>query len=144
MTSPEQAALRQVAVTMLANRAGPGASAEAVAAAADRAYDHLASVLGAVIGDLGIRALIDRALHLTTPEYPWMALPRDSGDGNDTFAHIIDTLKQRDAAEAAEAAAAVFAALLALLATFIGEPLAERLMRQAWPDAPPKANIEET
>jgi hypothetical protein len=45
---------------------------------------------------------------------------------------------------AAEGAAAVLAAILGLLATFIGEPLAARLVRQAWPDAPSSAATEET
>jgi CheY-like chemotaxis protein len=47
MTAPSHASLRQMALTMLARRAGPAARADAIAAAADRAYDDLARVLAA-------------------------------------------------------------------------------------------------
>ena len=61
------------------------------------------------------------------------------------FTKVIDAVKrQDDPAAAADAAAAVFAAILALLDTFIGEPLAARLVRQAWPEAVSTADTEET
>ena len=41
---------------------------------------------------------------------------------------------------AADGAAAVFEAILGLLATFIGEPLAARLVQQAWPEAASSAD----
>ena len=45
---------------------------------------------------------------------------------------------------AIEAAAAVFAAIIDLLATLIGDPLATRLVQQAWPDAVSSADTVET
>jgi hypothetical protein len=128
----------------LARHAGPAVDATAVAAAANRAYDDLARALAPVIGDLGVAAMTDRALHLTTREYAWLP-SRAPGSADTTFAQVIDVLKrQDDAAEATEAAAAVFAAIIGLLATFIGEPLAARLVQQAWPDATSSADTQET
>ena len=144
MTAPGHAALRQLALTVLARRAGPAAGAEAIAAAADRAYDDLARVLATVIGDIGVDAITDRTLHLAKGEYSRLVSTREPEDAVDTFAQIIDALKRQDPTVATEAAAAVFATFLGLLATFIGEPLAARLLRQAWPDAFSSANTEET
>ena len=144
MTTPEHNAQRELARTLLARRTGPAAGAEAIAAAAGRAYDDFAQVLAPVIGDVGVTAMTDRALHLATREYPW--LPSSQPGAADTrFAKVIDALKrQDDPAVAAEAAAAVFEAILGLLATFIGDPLAARLAQQAWPDAVSGADSEET
>jgi hypothetical protein len=135
---------RELARRVLARHAGPAADATAIAAAASRAYDDLARALAPVIGDLGVAAMTDRALHLTTREYAWLP-SRAPRSADTTFAQVIDVLnRQDDAAVAAAAAAAVFAAIIGLLATFIGEPLAARLVQQAWPDAVSSADSQET
>jgi len=128
---------------VLARHAVP-VDATAIAAAASRAYDDLRRVLAPVIGNVGVAAMTDRALHLAAGEYPW--LPRHQPGSPDTqFTQVIDALKQQDdSAAAVEAAAAVLAAILGLLATFIGEPLAARLVQQAWPHAASSADTEET
>ena len=144
MTTPAHAALRQLALTALARRAGPGAHAQAIAAAADVAYDELVRVLAPVIGDVGVTALTDRALHVAHHDYPWLLPTRNQKYSEATFSQVVSALRQQDVAVATEAAAAVFATLLALLTTFIGAPLAERLMRQAWPDASSSTQTEET
>lgn len=135
---------RRLARRVLARHAGPAVDTSAVAAAASRAYDDLARVLAPVIGDVGVAAMTDRALHLATREYP--CLPSsEPGSADTSFTKVIDALeRQDDPALAAEAAAAVFEAILGLLATFIGEPLAARLVQQAWPDAVSSADIQET
>lgn len=135
---------RRLARRALARHAGLAVDTTAVAAAADRAYDDLTRVLAPVIGDVGVAAMTDRALHLATREYPW--LPSSEPGAPDTrFTTVVDALKQQgDPAVAAEAGAAVFEAILGLLATFIGEPLAARLVQQAWPDAVASADTEET
>ena len=57
---------------------------------------------------------------------------------------MVFCLEQQDPAVATEGAAAVFTALTGLIVSFIGEPLAMGLMRQAWPDAFDEARTEET
>jgi hypothetical protein len=130
--------------TVLSRRAGAAVDATAVAGAANRAYDDLAQVLAPVIGGVGLAAITDRALHLATGDYPW--LPSSEPGAADTpFTKVTDALKrQDDPAVAADAATAVFEAILGLLATFIGEPLAARLVSRAWPDAVSSADTEET
>ena len=143
MNMQGDAALRQLALRVLAQHAGPAAGAEAIAAAAGRAYDDLARVLATVIGEAGANALADRALHLAKSEYPWLAPTREPAYAEMKFSQIIAPLARQDPAVGAAAAAAVLAAFLGLLATFIGEPLAARLWRQAWPDVFQR-NAEET
>ena len=144
MTALGDAALRQLALKVLAQHAGSAAGAEALAAAAQRAYDDLARVSAPLIGQVGVDALTGRALHLAQREYPWLVPAREPEQAEGPFAQVIVCLERQDPAVAAEAAGAVFATLTGLLVTFIGEPLTARLLRQAWPDACFDANTEET
>ena len=57
-------ALQELARNVLTRRAGPAAGAEAVAAAARRAYDDLARASAPLIGQVGIDALTGRALNM--------------------------------------------------------------------------------
>ena len=135
---------RLLARHILAGHAGAALDTTAVGAAAGRAYNDLARVLAPVIGDIGVAAIVDRALHVATGEYPWLP-SREPGAADIQFTTVIDALtRQSDPEVAAEAAAAVFEAILGLLATFIGEPLAARLVQQGWPDAVLSADTEET
>jgi hypothetical protein len=158
MTAFGHAVLRQLALKVLAEHAGTAAGAEAVAAAAQRTYDHLAHVLAPLIGQVGVDALTARALHLAHRQYPQLAQTRDGNSSctegmpetpppeqRDTpFAQFIFYLERQDPAIATEAAGAVIATLTGLLVTFIGEPLTSRLLRKAWPDAFSDASTKET
>ena len=158
MTALGNAALRQLALKVLAQHAGPAAGAEALAAAAHRAYDDLARVSAPLIGQVGVDALTGRALHLVQREYPWLVHTREGTptrtertpgtpqpeQGEGPFAHVIFCLQRQDPAVATEAAGAVFATFTGLLVTFIGEPLTARLLRKAWPEAFSDASTEET
>jgi hypothetical protein len=137
-------ALRQLALNVLAQYAGPAASAEALSAAAKRAYDDLARVSAPLIGDVGVDALTGRAVHLAQRDYPWLVRTREPEQAEGPFAQVIVALERQDPAVAIEAAGAVFATFTGLLVTFIGEPLTARLLRKAWPDAFSTATIEET
>ena len=144
MTSPEDAALRQVAAEVLIHRAGPDADAAALAAAARRASDELARVLAPVMGRLGVDALAGRAVNLVQREYPWLAATHHPEQAEGLFSYFSFSLAQQDPAVGAEAAAAVLATFTVLVVRLIGEPLAMRLVRQAWPDAFSDAGAEET
>ena len=144
MTAPENAALRQLALRVLAELAGPAADAAALAAAARRAYDDLAQVSAPLIGQIGVDALTGRALHLAQREYPWLIDSREPEPAEGLFAQFILSLERQNSAVATEACGAVFAALTGLLLTLIGEPLTVRLLRKAWPGAFSGAGPEET
>lgn len=144
MTALEHAALRRLALKVLAQHAGPGAGAKAVAAAARRAYDDLALASAPLIGQVGVDALTRRALHLAQREYPWMVPAREPAQAEEPFAQVVFSLERQDPAVATEAAGAVFATFTGLLVTFIGEPLTASLLRKAWPGAFSDAGTEET
>ncbi len=136
--------LRQLAVSALARHAGPAPNAEALATAARRAYDDLARVAAPLIGQVGVDALTGRALHLTQREYPWLNRAQEPEQWKGPSEQIMFCLERQDPAVATEAAGAVFGTFIGLLVTFIGEPLTEGLLRQAWPDAFFDAGTEET
>ncbi|MDO8793136.1 MAG: hypothetical protein Q7J25_00780 [Vicinamibacterales bacterium] len=135
--------LRQLALKVLAQHAGPAAGTQALSAAARRAYDDLARVSAPLIGQVGVDALTGRALHLARREYPWLADARGPEQAEGPFAQVIFSLERQDPAVAIEAAGAVVATFTGLLVTFIGEPLTAGLLRKAWPDAFSDASTEE-
>jgi hypothetical protein len=143
MTALGKTALRQLALKVLAQHAGPAAGGVALAAAAQRAYDELARVSAPLIGQVGVDALTGRALHIAQREYPWLVSAREPEQVDGPFARVIFCLEQQDPAVATEAAGMVFATFTGLLVTFIGAPLTARLLRKAWPDAFSDANLEE-
>ena len=135
ITPPGHAALRQLAVKVLTQHAGSAEGAEALATAAQRAYDELAHVSTPLIGQVGVDALTARALHLAQREYPWLVEATGSERANEPFAQVIVNLARQHPAAATEGTAAVFATFAGLLVTFIGEPLTTGLLRKAWPTA---------
>jgi hypothetical protein len=138
------AALRQLALTVLAQYSGSEEGAEVLAAAARRAYDDLAHVSTPLIGQVGVDALMARAFRLAQQEYPWLPAAPESNQTNEPFAQVIVSLSRQNRATAAEGTAAVFAIFAGLLVTFIGEPLTTGLLRKAWPDAFSDAQTKET
>ena len=141
VTALENPALRQLALKVLAQRAGASAGAGALAAAAQRAYDDLAQVSAPLIGQVGVDALTGRTLYLAQRKYPWLIHTREPDQWKGPFAQIVFCLERQDPAVATEAAGVVFATLTGLLVTFIGEPLTASLLRKAWPDAFSDASI---
>jgi hypothetical protein len=144
MTALGDAALRQLALKVLALHAGPASGAEALAVAARHAYDDLARVSAPLIGEGGFDALTGRALHLVQREYPWLVHTHEPEQAEGPFTQVAACLERQNPAVATEAAGAVFATLTGLLVTFIGEPLTARLLRKAWPGAFSDANTAET
>jgi hypothetical protein len=137
------AALRQLALTVLAQYSGSEEGAEVRAAAARRAYDDLAHVSTPLIGQVGVDALMARAFGLAQREYPWLPAAPEPGQAKEPFAQVIVSLSRQNRVTAAEGTAAVFAIFAGLLVTFIGEPLTTGLLRKAWPDAFSDAQTKE-
>ena len=136
--------LRPALRRALAQDAGTNADAHAVAAAAFRAYERLAQELAPLIGDAGLNAVCARSVHLTQREFSWL-VPADSAGPRDApFAHVRLSLEGQDPAVAADAAVAVLATFGELLASFIGDSLTTRLLREAWPGAFSDDTTQET
>jgi hypothetical protein len=117
MTALGHAALRQLALKVMAQRAGPAAGAEALLAAAQRAYEDLARVSAPLIGDVGVEALTGRAVHLAQREYPWLVHRRESEHTDGPFAPVKTCLERQDPVVAIECVGAVLATFTGLLCT---------------------------
>ena len=127
MTPAVTHAVRQI----LAHETGGGSSSELVAAGAAQACVKISRHLSKVIGDAGIRMLLDRSVTLTRAEFPWLA----SAEPKLTdFAQLRASLAQQDAATAITAAEFLLTTLTGLLGQFIGDRLATHLLSEIWPD----------
>ena len=88
---------------------------------------HLATLMGKV----GFRALLSRALVLTNAEVPWLRALHVNADGSLEGLDELDA--QIDPKEIFEGRVVLLAQLLGLLVAFIGENLTLRLVREVWP-----------
>jgi hypothetical protein len=95
--------------------------------------EKLRTPLAKLAGAAGFRSLLARAKVLATAQIPWLDSVQVGVDGS--LEGFDAARRQQGAAASDEAGAVVVAQLLGLLVTFIGEPLALRLVRDAWPDA---------
>lgn len=130
MTRLGDAALRQLASTVITRYAGSGADAAAIAGAARRAYEELVRVSAPLIGTMGVEALTRRAVHLARRDHSWLA---DAPGEQGPFDSVVVGVENRESASGADGAATVLASLGGLLASLIGEGLTSQLLREAWP-----------
>lgn len=126
--------LRPALRRVLTKDAGTSADAQAVAAAALRAYERLAHGLAPLIGEAGINAVCARSVYLTQRDFSWLAPARSAEPRDAPFTHVRASLERQDPAVATDGAIAVLATFAELLASFIGDSLTTRLLREAWPD----------
>jgi hypothetical protein len=141
MTSDD---VRRVFRRILTREAGTGALASATAAAASRVCERFAHQLTALIGDAGVAAICARSLYLAQRQFPELASARPFDHGAAPWALLQSFLEQQEPAAATEVAVAVLATASELLASFIGESLTTRLLREAWPDDFAADTTEET
>jgi hypothetical protein len=108
-----------------ANPSGPVAGPEVV-----RVCERLRVSLAQFVGADGFTALLRRALALARVEVPSLQTARVTSDGR------LEGIEEAggEAGSDAEAAITITAHFLGLLVTFVGQSLARRLMRKAFPD----------
>lgn len=131
MDSPS-ASIRDLASRLLALEAASQSGDDRPVAV--RVLEKLRASLTRFAGADGFAALLRRALALARAEVPGLAGIKVVPGGclsepQEVFANAVAS-----GIGGPEGAAAVTAYLLALLVAFIGEPLTERLVRDAWPD----------
>ena len=121
----------------LTQRAGGAPDANAVVDAVSRTWQFMAAQLVPVIGERGVGVLLDRAVHLTGKNYPWLAHTAPPQDQADRLVRLQARFASRDAKESAEAGCALLVTFTELLASVIGDSLTERLLASVWLDTPP-------
>ena len=127
-------AARALARQLLLHQAGERPEPAALEKAADRAYVRLRGQLAALIDLTGYTTLFARAVRLAQAEVP--ALQRitfNAAAGGDLHG-VREYALASDPGVAAAGLSAILAHVIGLLITFIGEDLAERQVREAWPE----------
>lgn len=99
--------------------------------AAYHVFGKLRPHLATLMGNLGFRGLITRALALACVEEPWLRVVRVKEDG--TLEGFDGTKAPADAEKIAEGSEALTAQFFGLLVAFIGENLTQQMAREIWP-----------
>ena len=135
MMNPATPAMRNLALWLLAQEGIAGKPSEIEEMhAAFRVCGKLRSSLLTLVGAVGYRSLISRALTLAKKETPSLAKVQVKEDGSLEWTGALDLEQGMD--EDAKGGVVLVAKLLGLLVTFIGQALTLRLVRDLWPDAP--------
>ena len=90
--------------------------------------------LTALMGNVGYRALLSRALALANAEVPWLHAVHVKANGS--FGGLDELGPQVGPETIAEGSVVLLAQLLGLLVAFIGGNLTLRLVREMWPKIP--------
>jgi hypothetical protein len=122
-----------IAQRLIAGELQADESSDSAGRAAFRVCEKLRQPLSSLIGAVGFRSLLSRALTLGRGEVPWLRGVELGNDGALGFS--IEMKAQLDSKEAAGGGEALIAQLLGLLITFIGEALTLRLVYNTWPSA---------
>ena len=96
--------------------------------------EKLRPQLATLMGNVGFRALISRALALSNAEIPWLRAVHVKADGS--FEALDELGAQVGPDEIFAGRVVLLAQLLGLLVAFIGELLTLRLVRDVWPKLP--------
>jgi hypothetical protein len=99
----------------------------------ERACSSLQRHLDRLIGLRGFHALLSRAIFLSRNEYPWLG-PLRVSDGDGCELHGVTDATTAAGDEAMIGFATVIATTIWLLASFVGEHLTVRFLREAWPE----------
>ena len=123
--------MRDFADRLIAYETGGNNSSVTKTPAACLVSEKLRPHLATLMGNVGFRALLSRALALANAEAPWLRAVHVNADGS---YEVLDELAtQVDPDEIVEGCVVLLAQLLGLLVAFIGEDLTLRLVREVWP-----------
>jgi len=98
---------------------------------AELVVGKLAPQVTVLVTAAGYRALLSRALRLAQADFPLL-----DGVQVGTVGAYIDLPRVEDGGAGDDSVVALIGTLIGLLATFIGADLTDRLIRDAWPEAP--------
>lgn len=127
----------------LGEGATEAADSKTVAGATVRALTSLLAELKPLVGELALRALYVRSLHLARSSFERPGTG-DLESPDELLAPLHRNLLSRAPAEARGAAEALLLALANLLVSLIGEPLTDRLLHKAWGQPTPGKSSQVT
>jgi hypothetical protein len=123
--------MRDLSQCLIAYETRGNKSSETKSPAACLVGEKLRPHLAALLGNVGFRALLSRALALANTDIPWLRAVHVKADGS--FEGLDELEAQVDPEEIFEGCVVLLAQLLGLLAAFIGENLTLHLVREVWP-----------
>jgi hypothetical protein len=126
--------MRDLAERLVAYETKANKSSKTKTLAAFLVGEKLRPDLAALMGSVGFRALLSRALALANAEVPWLRAVHVKADGS--FEGLAELEAQVDPEEIFEGGIVLLAQLLGLLVAFIGEDLTLRLVREVWSKLP--------
>jgi hypothetical protein len=123
--------MRDLSQCLIAYETSGNKSSETKTPAACHVGEKLRPHLATLMGNVGFRALLSRALALANAEIAWLRAVHVKADGS--FEGLDELEAQVDPDELAEGCVVLLAQLLGLLVAFIGENLTLRMVREVWP-----------
>lgn len=129
--------MHDVAERLVAEEARAARSSDAPGPATFRVCEKLRRPLTTLVGAVGFRSLLSRALALARIEAPQLGALQVRKDGALEFPEGFETHHGRREINAGEVV--LTAHLLALLASFVGTELTLRLLQDIWPKAVPRS-----
>jgi hypothetical protein len=123
--------MRDFAKRLIAYETRENKSFETKTPAACLVGEKLRPHLATLMGNVGFRALLSRALALANAEVPWLRAVHVNADGS--FEGLDELGAQVEPDKIFEGCVVLLAQLLGLLVAFIGEDLTLRLVREVWP-----------
>ncbi len=132
---PANSAMQALTRRLLAHEAGENPTVDALADAAERAFDKLRLYLSKILGADGFHVLLRRAATLAQADFPWLkSVPAQSDGFLKGLAAAARASGAITDAEAIEGIFAVPAHFLRLLEEFIGQDLSLSLLQGIWPE----------
>lgn len=126
--------MRDFAARVIAFEMGENASSGTTTPVAFAVCEKLRPQWANLMGNIGFRTLLSRALTIASADAPWLKRVQVKADGPLEWTCELEV--QADAAEMAAGSVVLITELLGLLEGFIGETLARRLMQDMWPKLP--------
>ncbi|HEV8635464.1 MAG TPA: hypothetical protein VG370_14655 [Chloroflexota bacterium] len=126
---------QELAGWLLAREIGDRDGLDAEVAAAELVCRKLSRRLARLVTSAGCQALLERALHLARAEAPLLEGVRVGASPEICLEGLLERAEGAEPAQARAGMTMVLASLFGLLATFIGDELTLRLVRDVWPDA---------
>jgi hypothetical protein len=123
--------MRDLSQCLIAYETRGNKSSETKTPAACLVGEKLRPHLATLMGNVGFRALLSRALALANMDVPWLRAVHVKADGS--LEGLGELATQVDPDEIFKGCVVLLAQLLGLLVAFIGENLTLRLVREVWP-----------
>jgi hypothetical protein len=95
-------------------------------------WEALAARLVPIIGGDGFQSLLERSLHMTSPDFPWLAMDLHAWDHSQRFSGLRANLNCRHPSEAAAGGLALLVTFVETLVALLDVPVVSNILRAAW------------